>query len=142
MKALLVLPLALLLTACPSLQYAGNASYSVKPFTDSNGQVVCCAVDVRNGKEIANLEAHVTKQGDNYTVDLKEQGVAAFAGQKIAAEAFTSAVTEATKAAVAAVLAPLLPALAPALVAPGLGAAALGAGVGIGVDKLVTPKAP
>jgi|SRR5674476_447073 len=144
MKLTILLALAIcLLTGCASLQYAGNASYDVKPYETKDGTPVCCTVSIRNGKEIANLEAHVVKSGDDYTVDLKEQGVAAFKGQEIAADAFKSAVVEATKAAVAAVLAPLLPALAPmagaALASPGISAAALGAGVVLGVQKLNAP---
>ncbi len=131
---------AFLMSGCASLQYAGNASYSVSPYETKNGEAVCCKVEVHNGKEIANLEAHVSKSGDNYVVDLKEQGVAAFQGQLIAANATQAAIDAAAKAAVAAALAPILPALAPmagaALAAPGLGAAAVGAGAVIGVEKL------
>jgi len=130
---------AISLSACASLQYAGNASYSVKPFKDDAGATICCAVDVHNGKEIANLEAHISKDGDNFTVDLKEQGVAAFQGQQIAAGATKEAIDAAAKAAVAAALAPVLPALAPAagaaLASPGLGAAAVGAAAVVGGQK-------
>ena len=134
-SAILVALLAL--SGCTSLQYAGTASYSVKPIVDAKGNVICCAVDVKNGKEIANLEAHVQKQGDNYTVDLKEQGVAAFAGQAIAAGATKEAIDAAVKAALAIALAPVLPALAPALAAPGLGAAAAGGAAVLGAQKVL-----
>jgi len=114
MKLLALILAALFsLTGCSSLQYAGNASYSVKPFRDDAGATVCCAVEVHNGKEIANLEATITKSGEDYTVHLKEQGVAAFEGQRIASDAIKSAVAEATKAAVAAIIA-AIPGLAPA----------------------------
>lgn len=129
----------LLISGCASLQYAGNASYSVQPFKDDSGATLCCAVNVHNGKEIASLEAHITKKGDDYTVDLKEQGVAAFQGQQIAAGATQAAIDAAAKAAVAAALAPILPALAPvagaALASPGLGAAAVGAAAVVGGQK-------
>ena len=98
MKAVLLI-CVVALAGCTSLQNAGTAEYSVKPFLDGAGNAVCCEVLVRNGKEIANLEAHITKQGDSYSVDLKEQGVAAFKGQAIAAEALKEIVDAAVKAA-------------------------------------------
>jgi hypothetical protein len=140
MRILMILLASTVLYGCASLQYAGNASYSVQPFKDDQGATICCAVNVHNGKEIANLEAHISKDGDKYTVDLKEQGVAAFQGQQIAAGATQAAIDAAAKAAVAAALAPLLPALAPAagaaLASPGVGAAALGAAAVIGGQKI------
>lgn len=85
-----LLPLALFLSGCASMQYAGTASYSIRPFVDpvSNKQL-CCAVDVRNGKEIGSLSARLVKSGDDYTLELNEQGVTAFKGQAIAAGALT-----------------------------------------------------
>lgn len=140
----LVAMLALMLPGCASMQYAGTASYSVKPFADKAGNVLCCEVAVNNGKEIANLEAHIVKTPDGgYTVDLREQGVAAFQGQAIAAGATKEAIADAAKVGVAAALAPVIPALLPAagaaLASPGLGAAAVGAAGVIGVQKL-TPS--
>ena len=112
MKKTLIVLSVLALTGCASIQNAGTAEYTVRPFKDSLGGVVCCEVQVRNGKEIANLEAHISKQGDNYTVDLKEQGVAAFKGQELNAGVIKAAVDAAVKA----TLAPLLPGMAgPAL---------------------------
>ena len=141
MKHMLLLALALL-AGCSTLNHAGNASYSVKPFKDDAGALVCCAVDINNGKEIASLEAHVSKQGDDYTVDLKEQGVAAFEGQRIASDAFKNAVAEATKAAVAGIIAsipglgPAAAGLAQGMAATGsLGAAAVGAAAVVGGQK-------
>jgi len=135
---------AAVLAGCASLNNAGTAEYSVKPFTDSAGAVTCCEVSVKNGKEIASLEAHVSKQGDNYTVDLKEQGVMAFQGQQIAAGATQSAIEAAARLAVAAALGPIMPSLLPAagaaLASPGVGAAAVGAAAGVVADKtLATP---
>ena len=130
------------LTGCASLQNAGTAEYSVKPFViDAKaGTVACCEVMVRNGKEIASVKAHVQKQGDSYTVDLEEQGVQAFQGQTIAAGVTQAAIDAAAKAAVAAALAPVLPALLPAagaaLQSGGLSAAAVGAGAVIVKDKV------
>jgi hypothetical protein len=142
MKRLFLIALVLL-TGCASLQDAGDARYSLTPIFDKDGHAICCAVTIANGKEIANIEVHASKTGDDYVIDLKEQGVAAFEGQKIAADAFKSAVAEATKAAVAAFIAPLLPTLAPmagaALSSPGIGAAAIGAGTAIEAEKLTAP---
>jgi hypothetical protein len=132
--------LALSLTGCASLQYAGSADYELRPFQGADGKNVCCSVVIHNGKEIASLTAHVTKLGENYSVDLNEVGVAAFAGQKISAEALQAAVDGAVKAAIATALAPLLPAAGAALAAPGIGAAALGAGAVIGAQKLAPAK--
>lgn len=133
-----------MLSGCASMQYAGTASYSVKPFTDKACNVACCEVAVNNGKEIANLEAHIVKTPDGgYTVDLREQGVAAFQGQAIAAGATKEAIADAAKVGVAAALAPVLPVLLPAagaaLASPGLGAAAVGAAATVGVQKLTAP---
>lgn len=121
MKALVLLyliALVSLFTGCASVQNAGTAEYTVRPFLDAGGSVHCCEIRVVNGKEIALLEAHVAKQGDNYTVDLKEQGVVAFEGQRIAAGAMQAAIDAAAKAATAATAANLTPMLAPMI--PGL----------------------
>lgn len=144
MKNYIILALAAVLPGCASMQYAGTASYSVKPFADKAGNVLCCEVAVNNGKEIANLEAHIVKTPDGgYMVDLKEQGVAAFQGQALVAGATKDAIADAAKIGVAAALAPALPMLLPAagaaLASPGLGAAAVGAAGVVGVQKLTTP---
>jgi hypothetical protein len=139
------LPLILLaLAGCASVQYAGTASYSVQPIV-VNGQTVCCAVDVKNGKEIAQLDALINKQGENYQVQLHEVGVAAFQGQRIAAEAGKVAAADAAQVATVAALAPILPAVLPAagaaLAAPGIGAAVVGAGAALGAQKLMSSPA-
>ncbi|MBK8746129.1 hypothetical protein [Propionivibrio sp.] len=129
-KLLITLPLALL-AGCASLQNAGTAEYSVRPFVDAEGRAMCCEVSVKNGKEIASLDAHIEKRGSDYTVDLKERGVKAFEGQAISAQALGASLTAAQRVALAAILAPAavaaLPAAGAALAAPGLGAAAVGA---------------
>ncbi|MBK8399977.1 MAG: hypothetical protein IPL29_02565 [Propionivibrio sp.] len=43
--------LALLLSGCASLQNAGTAEYSVKPFVDTAGRVLCCDVTVKTAKK-------------------------------------------------------------------------------------------
>lgn len=126
-------PLMLLgMTGCASLNQAGTASYSVKPYTDAQGTTHCCEVTVNNGKEIKLLDATVEKRGDDYTVKLHEEGVAAFHGQEIAAGAAKTVTTDAVKAAAVGGLVVAAPVLGPmagaALAAPGLGAAAAGAG--------------
>lgn len=80
-----------LLTGCSSINNAGTATYTVKPFVTERGEVHCCEVSVTNGKEIASLDAHIEKRGSDYTVDLKERGVMAFKGQQIAAGVATDA---------------------------------------------------
>lgn len=110
MKQTLIFGAALaLLSGCAALQSAGRAEYTVRPYTAADGTVQCCEVHVVNGKEYALLEAHVVKQGDDWRVDLKEQGVAAFQGQAHAANVAQAAI----EAAVATVLAPVAP-IAPA----------------------------
>lgn len=137
--------LALLLGGCASLQNAGVASYSIKPFT-LDKQTVCCEVTLINGKQYAQLNVDITKDGDKYTVHMVESGVEAFAGQALAAGATKDAIAEAAKIGVAAALAPVLPMLLPSagamLASPGLGAAALGAGAVIGGEKLLAPADP
>lgn len=85
MKMILIALAALILSACSSLQHAGMAEYSVKPMVIDK-QTVCCEVTVKNGKEYASLKAKVIKKGDDYSVELEEQSVQAFAGQQHAAD--------------------------------------------------------
>jgi len=111
-----------ILAGCASLQNAGTAEYSVKPFIDTKtGDVTCCEVQVKNGKEIAGVKALIQRQGENYTVYLEETGVKAFGGQTISAGAMQTAVEAAARAAAAAVLG-ATPVGAAALVLPGVGA--------------------
>lgn len=125
---LIILLLAIgILAGCASLQNAGTAEYSVKPFVDTKtGDTTCCEVLVKNGKEIAGVKALIQKQGESYTVYLEETGVKAFEGQAISAGAMKTAVEAAARAAAAAVLGATAPALLPAgaaaLALPGLGA--------------------
>lgn len=109
MKTHVLMCLALLMAGCSSLDHAGTAEYSIKPFVvdAAAGKLACCEITVKNGKEIASLEAEIRKTGDDFVVILKEQGVVAFRGQEISAGA---AKTTAESAA-------------------GIGAAALGAGL-------------
>ena len=79
--------------------------------------------------------------GDDYIVELEQQGVQAFAGQAIAAGAQRAALDAAARAAVARALAPVLPALVPAsgaaLASGGLPAAAAGAGAVVVGQEIV-----
>lgn len=91
MKTLLLLPFLFMLGGCPSLQYAGNASYTVRPIEVSSG-LVCCEVAVINGKEIAKLDAHIIYNKDGtYNVHLREWNIAAFKGQAISSETLNTA---------------------------------------------------
>lgn len=131
MRRAIIAIVALALPGCASIQQAGTASYSVKPFM-AGDQAVCCEVTVRNGKEIALLDATVIKRGDDYEVRLHEEGVVAFEGQRIAAGAARTMATSAAKAAAVGGLVLAAPILAPVagamLASPGIGAAAAGAG--------------
>ena len=144
MKILLSVCLACVfaLSGCASLQNAGTASYSVRPFV-AQGETHCCEVAVINGKEIALLDATIEKHGPDYSVHLHEEGVAAFKGQQIAAGATVQLAAEAGKVAAIGALTVAAPALAPiagaALASGGLGAAAVGAGATLGVQKLLAP---
>ena len=108
MKYIITL-LAALAAGCASLDHAGMAEYQVRPFMDGTGQAHCCEISVKNGKEMASLDAVIVKDGERYTVVLQERGVQAFAGQAIAAGAAKTAVDAAAKAAVGAVVTPLAP---------------------------------
>lgn len=109
--------LLLLLTGCTSLQYGGVSSYKVKPIETKDG-IVCCEVDITNGKEIDSVELFVEKKGDNYTIGLSQKGVKAFEGQEAIAKLTGEAATAAIKAGTAVLIAPA---------AAQLGGAAIGA---------------
>lgn len=136
----------LLLNGCASLNFAGNASYSVKPFvTDVNtGTAVCCEVVIKDGKERQSLDVHVIKDGDRYDIILSEKAVTAFQGQEIAAGASKEAIDAAAKAAATAALAPVLPALIPAagavMTSGTTGAVVGGAALGVAADRVLAPE--
>lgn len=90
------------LSGCASLRNAGTADYTVRPFA-ADGRVICCEVHVRNGKEMDSLRAHITRDGDRYTVDLEQSGVRAFDGQAIAAGVVSEAVSSAIRAGMSAI---------------------------------------
>ena len=106
MKTLMLTVIALLLTGCASLQNAGMAEYSVKPMVIDK-QTVCCEVVVKNGKEYASLKAKVVKKGDDYSVELEEQAVSAFAGQAKAADTVNKAIETAGTLGTSALVAPV-----------------------------------
>lgn len=145
MKILILIALALVLSGCESLQYAGLAHYKTAPVFDPvTKSFVGYSVDVINGKNIGSVEAHITKTGENFAVDLKEQSVDAATGQKISAEALQAAVDGAVKAALIAggvMVAPVAGAVLGGVAATGgLGAAALGVGATVGAQKLAPAK--
>ncbi len=106
MKVFILAILALLLSACSSLQHAGMAEYTVKPMVIDK-QTVCCEVSVKNGKEYASLKAKVVKNGDDYSVELEEQAVQAFAGQQKAADTVGKAIETAGTLGTSALVSPV-----------------------------------
>lgn len=74
------------LAGCASVQQAGVASYSVKPMR-LDGETVCCEIEVANGKEYAALDLKFKRTEAGFEFELRERGVAAFAGQALAHEA-------------------------------------------------------
>lgn len=139
----LILMAAVALTGCSSLQYAGNADYSLRQITDENGKAGF-DIRVRNGKEIAAVKVHLEKDGEKITVDLEETGVAAFRGQEISMQASKIALEQTEKAAAAAALAVAMPAAIPAvgdiISGGGLGAALIGGAGALAVERAVAPK--
>jgi hypothetical protein len=115
MRWMMVL-LAAVAAGCASLDHAGMAEYQVRPFVDGAGQAHCCEISVKNGKEMASLDAVIVKDGERYTVVLQERGVQAFAGHAIAAGAAKTVVDAAAKAAAGAATGAVLAPLAPVLV--------------------------
>lgn len=81
----LLLPLIVLVSGCSSLDQAGVSEYRVKPFIDSKGDVYCCDIDVRNGKQMASVDAVIIKDKEKYTVIIQQRGVEAFTGQAASA---------------------------------------------------------
>jgi len=141
----IILIIALALTGCASLQNAGNANYQLRQITDSNGKTGF-DISVRNGKEIASVKVHLEKDGEKITVDLEETGVAAFAGQKISADALKLTIEQAAKVAAAAAVAAAMPAALPlvgsALAGGGLPAALIGGGGALAVEHALEPAVP
>jgi hypothetical protein len=136
MKLVAILSTTLLLVGCESLNSAGNAHYSVQPFEASNGTLHCCKVDVKNGKEMAYLRAHISMGKDGeIVVDLEEKGVAAFEGQRIASIVAQDSIDAAITAGMIAGGVMIAPLAAGALAGGALPAAAAGAAVGAGVTK-------
>lgn len=132
------------LASCASQQYAGVSEYGVKSFKDENKQTQY-EFYARNGKELAHVDATLIKNADgSIAFKITEDGVTAFRGQEISANAATGAVSTAAKSTAAIMIAPIaLPAIgavAGGLAATGgLGAAAVGAAGGVVADKLLTP---
>jgi|ERR1700758_30695 len=82
------------MTGCVNL-YAGITQYQVKTFYDQKTkQMVCCEANVISGKDAKSVVAHVTKVGNDFTVDLTEQDV----NSATSLTAATSSVTGVAKA--------------------------------------------
>jgi hypothetical protein len=141
----IILIIALSLTGCASLDYAGSSAYQIRQVIDANGKTGF-DITVKNGKEIALVKAHLEKKGEDFSVDLEEQGVAAFAGQQISADAMKIGMEQAAKAAVAAAIAygsaGVVPIIGDALNGSGLGAAVVGAGGALAVQKALAKPDP
>lgn len=114
MKTVTVL-LMLFLSGCASLEYAGVAKYTVKPFRNDAGELLCCEVVVANGKEIGLLKTRIEKRGGDWLIELEETSVYAFEGQKIAATAASTVAKTAAAAAATAITAPIVLPVAGAL---------------------------
>lgn len=145
MKYMLIV-IALALTGCQSLGMAGSSAYQIRQITDANGKTGF-DINVKNGKEVASVKAHLEKRGDDITVDLEETGVAAFAGQQISADALKITIEQAAKVAAAAAVAAAMPAALPlvgsALAGGGLPSALVGAGGALAVERaLAKPSVP
>lgn len=145
MKYIILIAAVIFLTGCQSLTMAGSSAYTLTQTTDKNGNPNF-ELSVKSGKEIAQVEAHLTKDGDKITVDLKETGVAAFQGQAISSGAVKTAAELAAKAAVAAVMAGAAPGIislaGSALSDGGLPAAAVGAGGALAVQRVLAKPDP
>lgn len=143
MKPILAVAILVALSGCASLNNAGTAEYVFKDsVVTKDGATHTRGVTVRNGKEIAELDARISKTPDGgYVIDLRERGVKAFDGQAIASGAMKTAIRDAVKPGIAAALLPVaLPAAGAILASPGLAAAAVGVGATLGVQKAVKAK--
>lgn len=142
MKYLILIAVALL-TGCASLDMAGSSAYTLRQSVGDHGQPEFELL-VKSGKEVAQVKARLEKDGDKIIVDLEETGVAAFAGQQISAGALKISMEEIAKAAVAAAIAygsaGVVPVIGDALNGGGLGAAVVGAGGALAVQKALAPK--
>lgn len=82
-----------------SMEYAGSADYHLVPVFNDAGDVVAYEARVRNGKEIGRVRLEFKKTPDGAVeLVLDEEGVTAFKGQAISAEAaarMTEAITRA-----------------------------------------------
>lgn len=140
MKTMLAIIFLVLLTGCSTLNTAGQAHYSVSPFEDKNGGLHCCVVDVVNGKEMAYLAAHISMGKDGaIEVNLVEQGVAAFEGQRIASIVAKDSIAAAVTAGMIAGGVMIAPLAAAAISGGALPAIATGAAGALAVDKETTP---
>ena len=125
MKSLLriaVVVAALMLSACAStesLDYAGTADYHITPVFNAAGDVVAYEARVRNGKEIGHVKLGFRKSADGtMELQLDEEGVKAFEGQAISADAvarMTEALTRAGVQVTPAIVEGIVKALQPGL---------------------------
>lgn len=146
MKKLFFIFVSILLAGCASLSDTGITQFTAKPFVDPvSKSTLCCEVSYIGGKEIASAHALMIKKGNDYSISIDEQGVKAFQGTAIAANAAQTTVANAAKVGTAIALAPLAPAAlagAGALAATGgAGAAIVGGAAVLGAQKLMASPA-
>lgn len=85
-----------------SMDYAGTADYRVTPVFNDAGDVVAYEARVRNGKEIGRVKLQFRKDAAGLMeLTLDEEGVTAFQGQAISAEAVARMTDAITRAGVA-----------------------------------------
>ncbi|MDE2097804.1 MAG: hypothetical protein KGL39_11195 [Patescibacteria group bacterium] len=144
----IIIALSLLaLSACASLSDTGITQFTAKPFVDPvSKSTLCCEVSYIGGKEIASAHALMIKKGNDYSISIDEQGVKAFQGAAIAANATQTTFADAAKVGTAIALAPMAPAAlagAGALAATGgVGAAIVGGAAVLGAQKLMASPTP
>lgn len=101
-----------------SMEYAGSADYHLVPVFNDAGDVVAYEARVRNGKEIGKVRLEFKKTADSVELVLDEEGVTAFKGQAISADAaarMTEAITRAGVAITPEITKAIIEALSPEL---------------------------
>jgi len=67
--------LTLFLSACSTFD-GGRAHYTMSPIITESGEVICCAVDIKNTKNIGRVKARGLRMPDGtYELILEEDGV-------------------------------------------------------------------
>lgn len=85
----LTIIILLTLAGCGTLNTAGQSSYTVKPFEAKDGTLVCCALDMKDGKEYSGRNIQFQTNGAAFGLTISEGESKAFTGQGIAAKALS-----------------------------------------------------